>query len=136
MIFQNSGPITLQISASLTPTQNVINYVNWTTFPTDFNVNVTLSNIYIQSSTSTQQQSLAQQELSQQQAETTTLNLMQIQQKINDFQNSSLTFFVLFFACIDIAVVIFDHSKDDDKKADYEKKKTEEEYRNKIKDIV
>jgi hypothetical protein len=136
MIFQNSGPITLQISASLLPTQDIWNDVNWTTFPTEFNVNVTIPNIYIQSSTLVQQQSLAQQELSQQQAETATLNLMQTQQKIGDYQNSSLTYFVLFFACIDIAVVIFDHSKDDDKKAEYEKKNAEEEYRNKIKDIV
>ena len=136
MIFQNAGPITLQISASLLPTQDVWNEVNWTTFPTDFNVNVTIPNIYIQSSTSVQQQSLAQQELSQQQATTAVLNQMQTQQRINDYENSSLTFFVLFFASIDIAVVIFDHSKDDDKKAEYEKKKAEEEYRNKIKDIV
>lgn len=43
------------------------------------------------------------------------------------------SYFVLFFAAIDIGVIILDHSYDEEKKKKYEQQKVEDDYRNKIK---
>lgn len=80
---------------------------------------MTIPNILIESSQSVQAQQI--QQLEQQQKE-----IWQAQQEVSNDMNLGLTFFVLFFASIDIVVVIFDHSEDENRKAQYEKSKTEE----------
>jgi hypothetical protein len=42
------------------------------------------------------------------------------QQQANENQNLSLSFFVLFFACVDIAVVFYDHSEKKNNSNDFE----------------
>ncbi len=50
-------------------------------------------------------------------------------------EKRSLTFFVLFFACFEIAVVIFDHNYDEGRKAEYEKKRAKEKNREELKNL-
>jgi hypothetical protein len=45
---------------------------------------------------------------------------LESQQQTNENQNLSLTFFVLFFACVDITVVFYDHSEKKRYRDDYE----------------
>jgi hypothetical protein len=116
VIFQNSGPINLEIRVYVQPNQNILSSVNMTGFKSEYDMTFTIPDIYIISGQTSQQMNTQQQQ--------------EIQQQNNENNILSLTFFVLFFASLDIAVVFYDHSKDKDKEAEYnaieeEKKRNE-----------
>jgi hypothetical protein len=50
-----------------------------------------------------------------------------VQQQINNNLSLSLTYFVLFFASIDIAIAFYDHSEDKNKQSEYDAEQAYEE---------
>lgn len=133
MFLQDEGPLKLEITIFMSPQSNMLNSTDLSTFHPDFNATVTIPTIYIESGQSVQvsknqqqqlnllNQTLIQQQLQQQEGEKG-----QIQQQISSDWSIALAYLVLFFAVFEIAITVLDHSKDDDRKAEYEKRKTNE----------
>jgi hypothetical protein len=115
VIFQDSGAIQLNIRIYAEPSPSIAPLANMTGYDYThyFSVDVPIINIISQSA--------AQQTAENQQE--------QIQQQNNQNMNLSLTFFVATFASLGLAVVFYDHSKDEDKEADYEARKAEKKRR-------
>jgi len=150
-IFQDAGPVKLFVKISAIPQMDWMNgeipfeWYNETYTRADmyyhpnFNTTVSIPSLFVESTQSVQQQAFQEQTMTIQQQQVEILKALnasqaqtEMQQTIYDYRNRGLTFFVLFFAAVDIAVVIYDHSNDDEKKAKYEKKKAEQENRNEI----
>jgi hypothetical protein len=108
--FQASGSVDLTVTVTLLPPSYVYGETDTyneykALFPDGkYTVDVPLDSIVIESGLTSQQQNM------------NNLNL-------------SLTYFVLFFASIDIAVLFFDHSEDKEKKEQYEAHKAEKKRR-------
>ncbi|HUW49290.1 MAG TPA: hypothetical protein VMW36_11155, partial [Patescibacteria group bacterium] len=91
--FQSLGAITMKIELYLRPTLEAWNMIDWLRYTTKygpFTSDLSLPSPYIESGRTAEQQT---------------------QQQIYENYNLSLTFFVLFFASIDIAIVFYDHSE-------------------------
>lgn len=100
--FQAAGLLTLNIKINVNPTEEIWNRVNWDHFfskYSPFTASVAIPSVSITSGEVFQQQT---------------------QQQNYENQNTSLTFFVLFFASVDIAVVLYDHSKRKDDQPNHE----------------
>lgn len=102
--FQAAGSVELTVTIELLPTWDFMSeYALWQNFTSMFPDNqytlvVPLPSIIIESGSI-------------------------VQQQVSYSLNLSLTYFVLFFASVDIAVALYDHSEDKDKKAEYDKEK-------------
>jgi len=135
-VFQNSGPVVFKLTIDAYPQEAYLNKTNWQTFQSQyepyFTKAVSIQNLNVRSTESIMQQGNAQQQIAILQALNNTQTMMNKQQAIYDLKTQSLTFFVLFFAALDIFVVLFDHSKDEDSQAEYNRKKAEEEERKKF----
>ncbi len=104
--FLASGQLTLKIRLVMLPTEELYADINWDTWNTDYVATLQYPDLEITSGQLIQQQSYADLTL-------------------------SLTYFVLFFASVDIAVVLYDHSedKDEDKQYEYRQRKAERKRR-------
>jgi hypothetical protein len=106
---QAAGPVELTVTIELLPTWEFSrDYVLWQNFTSMFPDNqytlaISLPSIMIESGGTIQQQ------------ENYNLNL-------------SLTYFVLFFAATDIAVALYDHSEDKNKKDTYDEEKAKKNF--------
>lgn len=142
VFFQDAGQVSLKITILAFPQSDWWNMTDWQTYNSyyvpNFNKTVTIPNIYIESNLAIQAQQ-AQQTYQQQQISLLNQSLLQLQiqrmesekaqieQGIDSDWNRSLTYFILFFALFDITIAILAYSRDDDRKAEYKKRKANRE---------
>jgi hypothetical protein len=105
-VFLASGMLAVKINLIIEPTSFTQDYVDWKNWDSYYSAVVQFPDLQIESG----------QNLKQQQ---------------NNDATFSLTYIVLFFASVDIAVVLYDHSEDKDKEkqAEYRKRKGEKKRR-------
>jgi hypothetical protein len=135
-VFQNTGTVTLYIQVSMAPSlamqDKIYSYLNQNNqqYQYSYNTNLTLPNITIISESQLTEQQRTEQQQDIQQRETslqTQLQALQVDlltqakdnQNYSETLNLGLTSFILFFASLDIAFIIYDHSEDKDKKTQY-----------------
>lgn len=99
--FQASGALEITLSFYMSLKQGLDDPINPIEYEREFSKDITFESIVIKSNESTQQ-------------------------KITENMNLSLTYIVLFFATLEIAITLYDHSEDKDKKNYYEKKKAKQ----------
>lgn len=107
--FQAAGAIELALEISLIPSWNFFGDAEaWTNFHSmfpdnEYDINLPMTSAFIESGQS-------------------------IQEQIRNGLDLSLTYFVLFFASANIAVALYDHSENKDKKSEYDEKKAEKKH--------
>ena len=138
-LFQDVGLINLKITIYAEPTDFALNYTDWLAYNSTyvpFVTTVAIPNTFMDSIETVQlqqaqqvwQQSMLTQTKLLQAIENQSLTMQQrwqAQQEISSDMNLSLTFLVLAFMSLDMAVIVFDHSVDEKRKAEYEKKRAE-----------
>lgn len=100
--FKAVGNVAMDVVFIMYPINDLINEVNWTTYDTVHPFEVEFEPIWIDSG-------------------------QIIQQTISENLNLSLTYVVLFFAATEVAIAFYDHSEDNEKKAEQEKKNAEKQ---------
>jgi len=129
--FEDVGLINLKITIYAKPTNFALNYTDWSAYNSNyvpFVTTVAVPNTFMDSIETVQlQQSQQAWQQSIQSIENQSLVLQlqwNKQQEISGDATFSLTFFVLAFMSLDLAIVVFDHSEDKKRKAEYESKQT------------
>ena len=128
-LFQDAGLVNLKITIYAEPTNYARNYTDWSSFYANyvpFATTVAIPNTFMDSIETVQlQQSQQAWQQSMQAIENQSLAMQQQwnrQQEIGGYANYSLTSLILAFMALDLAIVVFDHSEDKKRKAQYEKK--------------
>lgn len=123
VFFQNAGLINLKITILAVPQSDQWSYTNWSFYTSNYVPNflktITIPTSYIQSSQAFElqqaQTAWQQQMVSLQKQQQANDRQWQNQSQVDNDRNLDLTFFILFFAAFDIALMVYDHSVEENK---------------------